>query len=64
MPHEHTVEYAVCSSREVIVDVDVDMDMATAVRDAVGALAADGARRPLQHHHLIVKPAYSQHPKS
>ena len=58
----HTVEYAVCSSREVI--VDVDMDMAMAVRDAVGALAADGARRPLQHHHLIVKPAYSQHPKS
>ena len=58
----HTVEYAVCSSREVI--VDVDMDMATAVRDAVGALAADGARRPLQHHHVIVKPAYSQHPKS
>jgi len=62
MPHVHTVEYAVCSSREVI--VDVDMDMAMAVRDAVGALAADGARRPLQHHHLIVKPAYSQHPKS
>ena len=58
----HTVEYAVCSSREVM--VDVDMDMAMAVRDAVGALAADGARRPLQHHHLIVKPAYSQHPKS
>jgi len=62
MPHVHTVEYAVCSSREVM--VDVDMDMAMAVRDAVGALAADGARRPLQHHHLIVKPAYSQHPKS
>ena len=58
----HTVEYAVFSSREVI--VDVDMDMATAVRDAVGALAADGARRPLQHHHVIVKPANSPHPKS
>ena len=62
MPHEHTVEYDVCSSREVI--VDVDMDMATAVRDAVGDLAADGARRPLQHHHVIVKPAYSPQTKS